>query len=193
MLHEESFIKSYDELKNFFNRKKYLYDLQFKNELLIRGLHSFLNLLLRHLHYTDKRKYDELVNNYGFIIDKILKSKNLNEAHNNIIDSNFVGSGIMKGGSFFDSIGHFFSNVGNTIKNTAVKAYNTVKSGVEKGIDYEKSHIRGQLSTALPYVEKYVINPAVSMIPGAGPVLSKGLNVAEQKLNPLIKSKIAGN
>jgi hypothetical protein len=69
--------------------------------------------------------------------------------------------------------------------------------------DYEKKHYRAQLAKALPYAEKFVINPLIesgttalgSLVgnPELGEAAYLGLTYGEKALNPYLQKKIRGN
>lgn len=216
--HHKTFLKSYNELQHFFNNKDYERDIMHAKPSLLKGLHSFIHLLVPHLFFTNKNNLHKLLNIHGDIINKIMNSKNIHNMRGHIIKhiNKIVGGGISNiiGGSIFSHIGHFFKHVGNSIANVAKKAVSgvssvakkvasTVATGAKDAYDYEKNHYRAQLSSALPYVEKYALNPLVDTgatalgsfvgAPELGELAQIGLQTGEKAFNPYLQSKIKGD
>lgn len=95
------------------------------------------------------------------------------------------------------------ANVSKKVAKVAETAGKDIAKGAKTAYDYEKQHYRAQLSAALPYVEKYVINPLVDTgatalgtlvgAPELGELAQTGLTYGEKALNPYLKKKIKGN
>jgi len=225
--HYHVFLIALNKLHNFFSRKQYYRDLNFKDVELIRGLFAFINLLIDHLDKHDAESLEKLLHIHGDTIERIMHARTLDEVDKELTASELVGRGenhfihcnkCLVGGSFWSHIGHWFKKVGHTIAHTAEKAVHGVENvgkkiekGVvtgakdvakyaKKGYDYEKDHYRAQLATALPYVEKYVVNPlidtgvtALTGNPELAEAVQTGLTYGEKFGNKYLQKKIKGN
>lgn len=205
--HVNRFVSNFDGLSHFYSGDNQSQKLRLlKDPESIKSVHSSVYLLPYLMSIGKQREY---INVHGKHHLKVLGAKTPLLMKKHMLEANE-----MSGGSFFSRLGHAFKKVGHAVAHgvtsvakkvasVAKKGAQTIGRGAKTAYDYEKHHYRGQLSSALPYIEKYAINPLVesgatalgSLVgnPELGEATAVGLQVGEKALNPYLQKKIRGN